>query len=106
MGHNFPAGHGQPPAGLPRSDLERVSECLSVLSDALEKMRAAACQKGPPRALAGNVVGMEFAAKHDQMLTSFIVAVGPFVKPLTLDIPTNSYSRGCAVWSAGGKSVV
>lgn len=91
--HNFPAGHGVTAAAGPRSDLERVVECLAVLSAAIEKMREAAGRTGP----GSNVIGMEFSSGHDQMLTSLIVAVQPFVTPLHLDVPANSYSRGCAV---------
>lgn len=89
MKKNDRTGARQPPRAR---DGERVAERLRLLAAAIEKMREAIGKQGAPP----NTVSMEFAKEHDAMLTAFIIAVGPYVAPLGLDIPANSYSRGCA----------
>lgn len=90
MKKNNPTAVRQPP---PPSDFEQVDEALRVLSFAIEKMREACGKTGAPP----NTVLMEFAKEHDALLSAFIIAMGPYLLPLRLDIPANSYSRGCAV---------
>jgi len=76
----------------PPSEAERVAESLRVLADLIEKMRSAVGKAGRPP----NTVCMAFSKEHDALLTAFIIAVGPYVGPLQLDIPANSYFRGNA----------
>ena len=84
-----------------------VRERLRVLSWAIEKMREGTPEgRGGGKPMNPSIGG--FAKEHDAMLTALILAVGPFVKPLELDIPESVYrAPGCATlvcrWTRGNE---